>query len=190
MNSRPLIGLALLIASAAALTAGCGSSGIKADVTQATASEAAATDATAAGTPTNGATTAIGVGVDQTCKDLVGFFALAKDVEIARGGNSVSDVEKVAAAASELARNAPAEPSSSFMAGEPRESFAGVAKAYGTYLDVLSEGDLDPGPDALLDARVAGAMEDVSIDVSVGIVPWIDARCSAEVKDQLQQLGD
>ena len=195
MSTRPLIGLAMVIASIAVLTTGCGSSDTNADATYTTASDAVAveatvTDASETETPANGSSTAIGVGVDQTCKNLVGFFALAKDVDIARGGNSVSDVEKVAAAASELAGNAPAEPSSSFMTGEPRESLETFAKAYRTYLDVLSEGDLEPGPDALLEPRIADVMQDASIDASVGLVPWIDARCSADVKDQLRQLSE
>ncbi len=186
MNARPLIGLAMVIASVAVLTTGCGSSDKTANATYATASDV---EATATDAETNGATSSIGAGIDQTCEDIVRFFALGKDVDIVRGGNSVSDVEKIAAMASELARNAPAEPSSSFLQGEPRKSLESFVKAYGTYLDVLSEGDLEPGPDASLEPRISDAMDDLSIDVSVGLVPWIDARCSTDVKNQLQQLG-
>jgi len=148
--------------------------------------------------PTNDATTteaggAIGQGVDQTCEDLVAFFALAKEVDIARGGNSVDDVEKLAVAASELASKAPEEPETGdFLvdAGEPRESLESIAEAYGSYASLLSELDLEPGPDALLEPRIAGALSDLSLDYTLGVVPWIDARCSAEDKAQLEQLGN
>lgn len=148
--------------------------------------------------PTNDATTtetggAIGQGVDQTCEDLVAFFALAKEVDIARGGNSVDDVEKLAAAASELASKAPEEPETGdFLvdAGEPRESLGSIAEAYGSYVSLLSELDLEPGPDALLEPRIADALGDLSLDYTLGVVPWIDARCSNEVKAQLGQLAN
>lgn len=134
----------------------------------------------------------IGQGVDETCHDLVAFFALAKEVDIARGGDSVGDVEKLAAAASELASNAPQEPQGNLVigAGEPRDSLQGIAEAYGSYVSLLSELGLDPGPDALLEPRVADALGDVSIDVTLGLLPWMDARCSAEDKAQLEQLGN
>lgn len=189
MNARPLIGLAMVIASVAVLTTGCGSSDRVANATNATAADVVATEATATDARTSGAASSIGAGIDQTCEDIVRLFAFGKDVDIVRGGNSVSDVEKIAAMASELARSAPAEPSTSFLEGEPRESLESFVTAYGTYLDVLSEGDLEPGPDAILEPRISDAMEDLSIDVSVGLIPWIGARCSADVKNQLQELG-
>jgi zinc-ribbon domain len=144
--------------------------------------------------PTNDATTtgptdATGQGVDQTCKDLVAFFALAKEVDIARGGHSVGDVEKLAAAASELASKAPAEPTG-ILLGEPRKSLEHIAKDYETYVSVLSEGGVDPGPDALLEPRISAALDDVSFQVATGLVLWMDARCSEEDKARLQQLGN
>ena len=136
-------------------------------------------------TDTTGATGVIGQGVDQTCEEIVVFFALAKEVDIARGGNSVDGVEQLAAAASDLASNAPAEPEG----GEPRDSFQDIAFAYGTYANLLSELDVDPGPDALLEPRIADALGGLEIAYILGVVPWIDARCSAEVKAQLEELG-
>jgi hypothetical protein len=140
--------------------------------------------------PTDDATTepsdAIGQGVDETCEDIVAFFALAKEVDIARGGNSVDGVEQLAEVASDLASTAPAEPEG----GEPRYSFEGIALAYGTYASLLSELDVDPGPDALLEPRIADALADVEIDVVLGVVPWVAERCSAEHKAQLEQLGN
>jgi hypothetical protein len=142
--------------------------------------------------PTNDATTteaesSIGQGVDQTCEDLVAFFTLAKETDIARGGNSVDDVKKLAAAASDLASKAPAEPSG-FNQGEPRHSLQHMADGYGHYVSLLSELGLDPGPDALLEPRVADALSGLDDDVLVGIGPWFDARCSSELKAQMEQL--
>jgi hypothetical protein len=144
--------------------------------------------------PTNDATTteaesSIGQGVDQTCDDLVGFFALAKETDIAHGGNSVADVEKLAAAASELASKAPAEPSGtgSFLEGEPRESLTRTGDAYTAYVTLLSDKNLEPGPDALLDPDIAQRV-DLALELGF-ILQWIDARCSDDVKSQLEELA-
>ena len=144
-------------------------------------------------TDTTDASGDIGQGVDETCEDLVAFFLLARDTDIARGGNSVDDIEELAAAASELASKAPAEPETGDILlgdGEPRDSLEGIAEAYETYLSVLSEGDLEPGPDALLEPRVADAFSDVSLEVTLGIVPWMDARCDPELLEGLGDLGN
>ena len=145
--------------------------------------------------PTNDATTteaesSIGQGVDQTCDDLVAFFALAKETDIAHGGNSVDDVERVAAAASDLASNAPAEPEqSSGLDGQPRESLQRFAEAYGTYVTLLSELDLEPGPDALLEPRVADALTGLDEEILLNIGPWMETRCSADVMAEMEQLA-
>jgi hypothetical protein len=189
MIKRPLIGLAILIATAAVVLTGCGSSGSQTSSLDTTSANATATIAAAADTGAGASTSDLGQGVEQTCQDLVGFFTLAKDADLAHGGQSVSDIEQAVAAASALASQAPAEPSTSFMSGEPRESLQSIANSYQTYLDALPTSGLEPGPDALLDPSIASAMEDASIDVSVGLIPWIDARCSADVHAQLQELA-
>ena len=210
MRTRPLIGCAILITTAVFVTTGCGSSGTRTDAlstspTPTTATADAATfdattgdemttetpsvDATAVDSTASDEGYQVGQGVEQTCQDLVGLFAIIKDADIAHGGHSDSDIQKAAAAASELAAKAPSEPSTSFLSGEPRESLQTIASAYQTYLEVLSEGDLEPGPDALLEPRVADAMTDVQIDFAAGLVPWIASRCSADVQQQLQQLA-
>lgn len=126
----------------------------------------------------------IGQGVDQTCEDIVAFFTLAKETDIARGGNSVDDVERVAAEVSELASKAPADST-----GEPRDSFVAIAGTYATYLFVLSELGLEPGPDALLDPTISAAFEDLEVQIVLGVLPWMGEHCSQEVLDQAAQLG-
>ena len=195
MIIRPLIGLAILIATAVVVLTGCGSSGNQTSSPDTTSANATATTTAAAGitaaadTSAGASTSAVGQGVEQTCQDLVAFLTLAKDADLAHGGHSVSDIEQTVAAASALASQAPAEPSTSFMSGEPRESLQSIASSYQTYLNVLSTNGLQPGPDALLEPSIASAMEDVQIHVSVGLIPWIDARCNADVHEQLQQLA-
>ena len=128
-------------------------------------------------------TDTIGQGVDQTCADIVAFLTLAKEADIGRGGDSVSDVEQLAAAVSELASEAPAD-----SAGEPRDSFEAIAGAYETYLSVLSELGLEPGPDALLEPRISEAFEDAGLQITLGIGPRADEHCSQEVLDQVAQV--
>lgn len=125
----------------------------------------------------------VGQGVDQTCEDLLAFFVLAKDVDIARGGDSVGDVEQVQAAVYDLASKAPSDSQ-----GEPRDSLEAIAVAYGTYLSVLSEQGLEPGPDALLEPTVASAWDDLSLQFSLGVAPWMDESCSPELLAQAQEV--
>ena len=108
--------------------------------------------------PTNDATTtsadeAIGQGVEQTCEDLAALQTLLQEVNIAQGGDSVDDIEELAEKASELASKAPA---------VLRSDLTSIADGYRQYLDVLSENDLEPGPDALLVPEVAGAFGGVT----------------------------
>jgi hypothetical protein len=139
-------------------------------------------------TETTDATGDVGQGVDQTCEDLVPFLTLARDADFARGGNSVDDFEQLAALAAELASKAPAESGTGSLLveeGEPRDSLERIAEDFGTYVSVLAELGLEPGPDALLEPRISAALEDVSFQVGLGLGPWMDARCSQEVLDQV-----
>ena len=134
------------------------------------------------------ATGDVGQGVDETCEDLVDFFTLARDADIANGGDSVDDLEELAAAASALASEAPAEPGDSFAAdGEPRDSLEGIAEGFETYVSLLSELGLEPGLEALQEASIADAIADVNIEITLGLVPWIDLRCSEEVKAEIAE---
>jgi len=151
--------------------------------TETTSTDTTSTDVFGDTTDTTDSSVVVGQGVDETCDDLVAFLALAKEADIGRGGDSVSDVEEVAAAASELASNAPAD-----SAGEPRDSFEAIADAYGTYLSVLSELDLEPGPDALLEPRISQAFEDIGLQFGLGVAPWADEHCSQEALDQLAEV--
>ena len=125
----------------------------------------------------------VGQGVDQTCEDLLAFFVLAKDTDIARGGDSVGDVEQVQAAVSDLASKAPSD-----SRGEPRDSLQAIANAYATYLSVLSAQGLEPGPDALLEPTVAQAWEDLSLQFGLGVAPWMDESCDPELLAQAQEM--
>lgn len=141
-------------------------------------------------TDTTGTTGFVGQGVEQTCSDIVAFEALAKEVGIARGGNSGGDVEEIAAVASELASGAPAEPEGglTYGSGEPRESLQGMAEALGAYASLLSELGLEAGPDALLEPRIAEALSSLAYDENT-VIQWFLVRCSAEDQAQLQELG-
>ncbi len=124
----------------------------------------------------------------ETCEDLVDFFTLARDADIANGGDSVDDLEELAAAASALASKAPAEPGDSFAAdGEPRDSLEGIAEGFETYVSLLSELGLEPGLEALQEPSIADAISDVNIEITLGLVPWIDLRCSEEVKAEIAE---
>jgi len=108
--------------------------------------------------PTDDATTtgvddAIGQGVDQTCEDLAALQTLLQEFGIAQGGDSVDDIEKLAEMASELASKAPA---------VLQSDLTSIADGYRRYLDVLSENNLEPGPDALLVPEVADAFSGVT----------------------------
>jgi hypothetical protein len=108
--------------------------------------------------PTNDATTtsadeAIGQGVDQTCEDLAALQTLLTEVDIAHGGDSVDDIEELAEKASELASKAPA---------VLQSDLTSIADGYRRYLDVLSENNLEPGPDALLVPEVADTFSGVT----------------------------
>jgi len=141
-------------------------------------------------TDTTDTTGSIGQGVDETCKDIVAFEALAKEVDIVRGGNSTDDVEEIAAMASELASSAPAEAEAglTYGSGEPRDGLQGMAEALGSYASLLSELGLEAGPDALLEPRIAEALSSLAFDES-DVLQWFLVRCSEEDKAQLQQLG-
>jgi zinc-ribbon domain len=146
-------------------------------------SDSTETDLYGDATDTTDTSVAIGQGVDETCDDMVAFLVLAREADIGRGGNSVSDVERVAAAAADLASKAPADSD-----GEPRDSFQGIAAAYETYLSVLSELGLEPGPDALLEPRIEAAFEDAGLQIALGIGPWAEEHCSQEVLDQVAEV--
>lgn len=108
--------------------------------------------------PTNDATTtgaedAIGQGVEQTCEDLATLQTLLEEFGISQGGDSVDDVEKLAAMASELASKAPA---------VLQSDLTSIADGYRRYIIVLSELNLEPGPDALLVPEVADAFSGVT----------------------------
>ncbi len=108
--------------------------------------------------PTNDATTtsadeAIGQGVEQTCEDISALQTLLQEENIAQGGDSVDDIEELAEMASELATKAPAVLLS---------DLTSIADGYRRYLEVLSENNLEPGPDALLVPEVAGAFSGVT----------------------------
>ena len=144
--------------------------------------------------PTNDATTtgaddATGQGVDETCADLLAFFMLAKEIDIARGGNSVDDIERLAAAASELASKAPAEPvqANVFLEGEPRDSLTRMAEAYAAYITLLAQNNMEPGPDALLVPEIATRL-DLSLEESF-LLQWFGARCSEDDQEELQELA-
>jgi hypothetical protein len=133
----------------------------------------------------------VGQGVDQTCEDLVGFFALAKDADLARGGSSVSDVERVAEEATDLASRAPAESTSYYAVriGEPRVSLTGIGEAYWSYVALLSELGLEPGPDAMLEPSTSGVLSDAQSSAE-DLALWIEYRCSADVKARIAALGN
>lgn len=123
--------------------------------------------------PTNDATTtestdAIGQGVEETCKDFLAFFAFSKDADLPRGGNSVDDLETAAAAASELADKAPA---------VLRSDLTSIADANRRYIDVLSELNLEPGPDALLVPEVEDAL---SGQTTSDIEEFLSQNCNEE----------
>lgn len=179
----------MLVAGLALALAGCG--GGSSDSGDAAADSISNTTDTL---PTDDATTTdagdtTGQGVDETCRDILAFFALAKEVDIARGGNSVDDVEKLAAAASELASKAPEDPGqdNSFLEGEPRESLTRFADAYAAYITLLSQNNLEPGPDALLVPEIADRL-DLSLELAV-VLQWFGARCSEEDNAKLQELA-
>jgi hypothetical protein len=107
--------------------------------------------------PTNDATTtgaedAIGQGVEQTCQDLTSLQTRLREADIAHGGNSVDNLEELAASASELASKAPA---------VLRSDLRSIADGYRRYINVLSELNLEPGPDALLVPEVADAVSGI-----------------------------
>jgi hypothetical protein len=130
-----------------------------------------------------------GEGVDETCEDLLAFAVLAKDRGMSSETASVDDVEDVAAAVSELASRASAEPEEAgfLLAGEPRDSLEGLAEALESYLGVLSELGLEPGPDALVEPRVADAAERVR-DNDSSLFDWFGARCSEDDKSELEEI--
>jgi hypothetical protein len=132
----------------------------------------------------------VGQGVDQTCDDFVELTSLAKDVDIAHGGRSVSDIENLAAAASDLASKAPAEPSGAgaLLEGEPRQTLTRVADAYAGYVSLLAEKNLEPGSEAMVDPDVAARL-DLSLEVGV-ILQWVDVRCGEDVKARLAELAN
>ena len=170
--------------------AGCGGGGSDSDaeavtvtVTETASSETTTTDMFGETTENTDASVEVGQGVDETCEDLLAFFVLAKDTDIGRGGDSVGDVEQVHAVVSDLASKAPSDSQ-----GEPRESLVAIAAAYATYLSVLSEQGLEPGPDALLEPRIAEAWEDLGLQFSLGVAPWMDESCSPELLAQAQEL--
>jgi hypothetical protein len=139
---------------------------------------------------TTGTTAVVGQGVDQTCDDFVELTSLAKDVDIAHGGRSVSDIENLAAAASDLASKAPAEPSGAgaLLEGEPRQTLTRVADAYAGYVSLLAEKNLEPGSEAMVDPDVAARL-DLSLEVGV-ILQWVDVRCGEDVKARLAELAN
>ena len=108
--------------------------------------------------PTNDATTtsadeAIGQGVDQTCEDLAALQTLLTEVDIAHGGDSVDDIEELAEKASEFASKAPA---------VLQSDLTSIADGYRSYIQALSEANLEPGPDALLVPEVADSFSSVT----------------------------
>lgn len=143
------------------------------------------TDTTDAGEET----AVVGQGVDQTCDDLVELFSQGLDANLARGGDSVSEIESIATAYSELAAKAPAEPSTdALLAGEPRDSLIDLGQAFDSYAALLTELGLEPGPDALLEPRIDEALEgQAAAATDLGL--WIDERCSDDVKSRIMELG-
>jgi hypothetical protein len=152
-TSAGRIATAILIVGLVSALAGCGGgssdsgSGASESITN-TTDTLPTDDAT-----TTGVDEAIGQGVDQTCEDLAALQTLLQEVDIAHGGDSVDDIEELAEMASELASKAPA---------VLRADLTSIADGYRRYLDVLSENNLEPGPDALLVPEVADTFSSVT----------------------------
>jgi hypothetical protein len=124
--------------------------------------------------------------VEQTCEGIVELLTQFK-----KPADSIEDVQAAAAAFSELAGKAPAETEESFPsgAGDPRDSLQGIADGYAEAASLFSELGLKPGPDALQEPRIADIIDDIQLELTLGVQPWVEARCSADVQEQLQQGG-
>jgi hypothetical protein len=137
-------------------------------------------------TKTTGTTGTVGQGVEQTCEDIVELLTRFEEP-----ADSIEDVQAAAAAFSELADKAPAETEESFPlgAGEPRDSLQGMADGYAKAASLFSELGLEPGPEALQEPRIADLIEDVALELTLGVRPWVEARCSADIQERLQHGG-
>ncbi len=125
----------------------------------------------------------IGQGVDQTCEDLLAFFVLAKDVDIARGGDSVGDVERVQAAVSDLASKAPSDSQ-----GEPRDSLEAIADGVRDVPVRALRAGPGAGPRRLAGAESRGSLGRPELQFGLGVAPWMDESCSPELLAQAQEM--
>lgn len=119
-------------------------------------------------------------GAEQTCEDLVAVDNFGEVI----GTGSVADVERFAAAISELASRAPAEPAGTLLEGEPRESLAAIGLALESYAALLTELGVEPSSDTSSDSRLVDAIDEVG-SLSADVDEWIAERCSPEQRDQI-----